>query len=75
MLIPAKAKPDFSVECALLVITHCFLVTPPPSAVREWLYASTVSGDSHCSEYLFTAPISCAGNKPQAGVIGHSLPA
>jgi len=34
MLVPAKAGPHFSVECALLVITHCFLVTPhhPPFA-------------------------------------------
>jgi hypothetical protein len=34
MLIPAKAKSDFSVECALPVIAHCFLVTPhhPPFA-------------------------------------------
>jgi hypothetical protein len=34
MLVPVNLEADFSVECALLVINHCFLVTPhhPPFA-------------------------------------------
>jgi hypothetical protein len=61
---------DFSRGCVLQVFARSFLVTPPPSVVREWLYPSTVSGDSHCGEYLFIAPISCAGNLLQCGQLG-----
>jgi hypothetical protein len=37
-----------------------FATLPHHAAVREWLYASTVSGDSRCSKSLFTTSISCA---------------
>jgi hypothetical protein len=32
----------------------------PPPAIREWLYASAVSGEFRRSESLFAAPTSCA---------------
>jgi hypothetical protein len=46
----------------------------PALASRMVLYQYRVSGDSHRSESLFTAPISCARNKPQGGRISYSLP-
>jgi|SRR5215217_1193758 hypothetical protein len=51
----------FARMCAHPVIANASVKTHPHRlSVREWLYAGTVSDDSHCGESLFTAPISCA---------------
>jgi hypothetical protein len=67
MLVILNSEPDFWGWCKLRVFAHSFLVTHPHPAIREWLYARTVSDHSHRSESLiFTAPLLVAGNKPRA---------
>jgi hypothetical protein len=57
---------DFSRGCAGRRIGHPLLKTHPHSAIRKWVYASTVSGDSRHSESLYS-PLQylVPGNKGQ----------
>src|SRR5215216_6022340 len=76
MLASLKSGADFSRGCAGRRIGNLLFATHPHHvAVREWFYASSVSGGSRHSESVFIAPIYCTGHKPQGGAIGHSPPA
>ena len=47
---------------------------PPHPVIREWLYASTVYGDSQRCESLLAAQYLVPGSKPRGWAIGYSSP-
>ena len=66
MLASLRLAADFSRGCAGRRIGNLLFATHPHHvAVREWFYASSVSGGSRHSESVFIAPIYCTGHKPQ----------